>query len=570
VSDPAPPSGGGGSRAAVRAAIPAYGFFYFLFGFAPGIVRSDDFGYLRSVVGTLRRGFPYTYDWLAPYGAAFSSACALLYRITGSFTLSTWGFQALCALSVFALLQGLLKRRLPPWPAAALTAAFACSPVFFAKAADFHGGPFTLALFLAALLAFEAKRPWAFFLAAFLAFSNRQSHIALLLIPAWAFLEARRKRTGTGAFAGPRMVLWTLAFGAAAVALHLSMNRTYAMANAVFAGPERPRILSVTLAALAGAYVSLLLLALCGSAFRPPWAAFRANLRRPAVPIVLSVVLLALRFAWPPDLVLTDTPAFGHLSWPLVNAVLPWLCLAGVWTVEYGLVRPGPYTAVIAGFIAIAALRGLWWDYYFLEIAALCLLIAADAPGLPGPRDMPVTRLAVPVWGGLAVLLAAETAYAYLLKVQTDKQALAVRVCERLDREGRARVDEMTGATFGWLGWKLFDHFLAHEGRDFGRLEDFLGYVRRDRVRIDTQLPWRRAFKEPLPPNAEILQTGTCRVGFARVAYRVADWRGPDSSVPIMGRPMALDPAAFRSPPFPLNDAEWRAFIDSPAGRWIP
>lgn len=565
MSDPAPPSGGGGSRAGLTG-LAGFGVFYFLFGYAPGIVRSDDFGYLRSVVGTLRRGFPYTYDWLAPYGAAFSTACALLYRITGSFNLSTWGFQAACALAVFALLQQLLERRLAAWPASALTAAFACMPVFFAKAADFHGGPCTLALFLAALLAFETGRPWAFFLAAILAFSNRQSHIVLLLIPAWTFLVPGQK---SASFRGMRMVAWTFAFGAAAIALHLAMNRTYAMANAVFSNPGRSRILSVTLAALAGAYVSLLLLAICNGAFRPVTAALRANFRRPAVPIVLSAVLIALRFAWPPDLVLTDTPAFGHLSWPLVNAILPWLCLAGVWLADYGLVRPGPYAAAVAGFIAIAALRGLWWDYYFLEIAVLCLLIAADGPA---PRDVPGTRLSrlsAPVWCALAVLFAAETAYAYLLKIQTDKQALSVRVCERLDREGRARIDAMTGATFGWLGWKLFDHFIAHEGREFGRLEDFLGYVRRDRIRIDTQLPWRRAYKEPLPPNSVLLETGACRIGFAKVAYRVADWRGPDSAVPIMGRPMTLD-AAFRAPPFPLDDAEWRAFIDSPAGRWSP
>ena len=117
----------------------------------------------------------------------------------------------------------------------------------------------------------------------------------------------------------------------------------------------------------------------------------------------------------------------------------------------------------------------------------------------------------------LAAILAGNTAYAYLLKVQTDKQALSVAVMERMDRDGLATVDEMTGATFGFLGWKLFDWFVAHEGRTYGELADFMGYVRRDRIVIETGLPWRKGFKAELPSGALPLDSGSCRIGFARV-----------------------------------------------------
>ena len=81
-----------------------FNLIYFFFCFKPGVLRSDDFGYLRSILGTIEMGRPYTYEWLAPFGIVFSSACALLYRISDNFYLSVYGFQAFCALAFFPLL----------------------------------------------------------------------------------------------------------------------------------------------------------------------------------------------------------------------------------------------------------------------------------------------------------------------------------------------------------------------------------------------------------------------------------------------------------------------------------
>lgn len=571
------PGGGGNGWGATAAGTAAFGLFYFIFAWQPGVLRSDDFGYLRSILGTLERGHPYTYEWLAPYGATFSSACALLYRLTGNFYASTYGFQALCSLLVYALLQRLLVRRVASWHAALLSAAFACGPICFAKVADFHGGIPTLALTLTALLCFGAANAWGFFLAAFLAFANRQSHIALLLMPAWSAASHAWARTGRAprvspptpdqalAFAGPKAAAFAVAFVAAAFFLHSRMNLTYAMANAVFTDSGHGRIISMVLAALAGIFITIFLLALCGAVFLPPAGTLRANLRRPALPLAASAVLLAMRFVWPPGLVLTDTPMFGWFDWEAVNSALPWILLAGIWFADFRLLRPSPSLAAIAGFIGIASLRGVWWDYYFLEIAVLCLVIAAG--GAEASVGAKPARLSLPVLVGLAMLLSAETGYAWLLRIQMDKQAIAVRTLEKLERSGAARVDRMTGATFGYAGWKLFDHFLAHDGKAYGQLADFQGYIRKDLIKVETGLPWRRAFKAPLPPGAELLDSGTCMVGFARVPFRVADWHGPDSSVPAMGRPMRLDPKSFRSPRFPLTNREWDTWIASPAGR---
>lgn len=570
----------------------AYALLYSALGFHPGVIRSDDFGYLRSIIGTLERGRPYVYDWLEPFGVVFSGACALLYKVTGHFLWSTWGFQAVCVLALYPLLHRLVSRRMAEGPAALAVLSLATFPVFFAKAADFHAGICTLDLFLAALILAESGRWLWFFPMAFLAFSNRQNHACLMLLPAWtAGIQWHRTRKAP----------WPLLAGigvfvAAAGALALAMDRGYAAMNAGFLHAAPLDLAGRGLLSLAAGTFMVLgclsLLALLTGGRKP-------ELRRWKYPLAASVALLSLLPFWHDSLIRTDTPLFGLLAWPQVNRVLPWLLLPSLWLLDFRLLRPSPHVILAAGYVLIASLRGIWWDYYFLELSVLCLLIAlarvtamvpgeeskghpfaAAPPGPEVPADAlaevpdaaaqfhfppPRAALTRPARAFLYLVLAGNLGYAYLLKVQTDKQALAVRTMERLEREGRITEDAMTGATFGYLGWKLFDWFTAHEGREFGDLADFMGYVRRDRVVIETGLPWRRGFKGALPATAVSLDSGTCRVGFAEVAYRVADFRGPEAEIPIMGRPMTLDTARYRPPRYPLDDAEWRVFLEDRA-----
>lgn len=541
----------------------AHACLFFLFCFRPGVLRSDDFGYIRSIIGTWQRGRPYTYDWLAPFGAVFSSACALLYKLTGNFYLATYGFQAFCVLAFFPLLYLLIAKRLPPRPAALLALSAVAFPLLLAKESDFHGCIGTLDLVLVSLLFFESGRYEGFYLAALLAFANRQNQICLLALPIWAAWEQWRG----GGKVTLRIPMGGALFLAGCATVSLGMNRTYAGTNAVFrtSGPGTFAA-AAAVAACAGIFVAM-----------GAWGVFstlriRSGISRSGgdqgrrqwlFPACASVALLVLIPFWPPNLIQTDTPMFGLLGWPQVNRILPWLILPSFWIPDYRLLRPSPYLFLAAGYIAVASLRGIWWDYYFAEILILCLLSALDRTGASKDAVVSERSLAPAAYWVASVLLAGSVAYGYMLKVAMDKQALAVTVMERLDREGRITVDKMTGATFGYLGWKLFDYFLTHEGRNYGELADFVGYVRRDRVVVDTYTPWRRSFKAGLPTGSELLDRGTYRIGFFSLPYRVADLHGPSAGIPIMGRDMTLDPAQFRSPRFPLDNQEWKAYLDS-------
>jgi len=542
------------------AAWGAYACFFFAFGFHPGLVAGDDFGYLRGILGTLASHRPYAYDWLEPYAATFSSACALLYALTGSFLAAAWGFQAFCALAFYPLLARLFAARLPSGHAALLSLAIAACPLWFAKAADFHAAFCTLDLVLIALIAFEARRWSWFFLAAFLAFANRQNQVCLLILP-WA--EAiRAVRPGDEPRRGrvPRaLLLWTAGWAAAAMLLAFSMRRTYATAHAAYRGEPLPDLAAqAALAFAAGGYMVLGWLSI-GSllAGRPgAWRKRGAGIRARWPYLAAAAGLLAVMPAWGPSLLRTDTPLFGLLGWPEVNRLLPWILLALVPWLDLRLLRRTPYLALILGYLAIASLRGIWWDYYFLEIATIAVLMAFD--GETGSAALPRRALAA-----LALSLLADAGYGFLYKIQADKQTLAVSVLERLQREGKAPTEAMTGAPFGFLGWKLFDYYVTHDGREGGKAEDFLGYVRLDRILIETGMPWRPRFKTypaGLPAGADSLDGGEWRIGFARIRYRVADIHGPRSGDPAQGPALRLEPG-FRPPPYPLDDAEWRAQI---------
>jgi hypothetical protein len=116
----------------------------------------------------------------------------------------------------------------------------------------------------------------------------------------------------------------------------------------------------------------------------------------------------------------------------------------------------------------------------------------------------------------------------------------------------------MTDGTFGYLGWKLFDHYWRHE-----RVTDmaaYLGYVRLGRAVLETELPWRRSFKREAGPGEEILEAGRGRIGFFDLRYRDRDLHEADGGA-LCEPALYLDAAAYRPRPFPLDAGEWSAYI---------
>jgi hypothetical protein len=534
-------------------------------------VRGDDFAYLESVTGSLARGSLYTHDFIGPRNAFLTAVGAALYSLTGNFYLSTLGALPVFACANFLLLYAIFRYRLPPWQAAAWTAFTATFPFYLHKSLDYHGTLPTLTCFLTALLAFQSGRHALFFLAAGLAVSTRQNSLALFALPLFAWAQGFR----AGGAIDRRPLYYLGATLAALAALHGYMNVNWFNRN-LHVLPSDPVLalrtaLKIARQAGVGLFLGLFFLSVANLVLgRPsPMALLRENLRRYALPAGATLMFALLAFASPAALVWFQTPLIGSFDHGgRLQTLLAACVIVSLWFLDRRLLRLDAYAALGAAYVGISCLLGFFWDYYLLEPALLAVWIVLRFPPVPtqapadalAPAPPPSARpIALPFKTLLAAALAGNLAYAYLYKVHMDKNALSVLAFESLERKGLLTPDRMSGATFGYMGFKLFS-LIAEDNPNHER-DDFTCYVQADGAVVESGLPWKRTLRPPRDPAAPVLDSGFHAIGFMRLPYRVVDYGNPGGD-DICHRPFRPDPRTqSRSRRYPLDNAEWRRFI---------
>lgn len=535
-----------------------YAILYFSLIYRPGLVRMDDFGYLQSVIETLTEGRLRTHAWLEPYTATLSGLCALAYLITGNFPLSTWGLQSLFVMAAFFLLFKLFRARLEPKASACLALLVATQPVYWHKCSEFAGNIFTLVFVLLAVMAYRRGNWVGFFVAAFLAFANRQNSLALLALPAFHFLWGGTLRSDGSAtpIPGNRRILLSVCFAgffAAALVLHFHLNRTIAQSNGIYSGFDLEKGLAILRTHIIGAFAGL--------AFLSGFSLFtgdsadgnlRANIRAPFLPSTLTVLFLLIPLSGSVQLLSFLTPLVGSLDrtfW--LQRTLLFVIPALLWSLDFRQLRPDAPACLLLAYLGLSGLKGFWYDFYLLDIAFAALFYR-----LTREKPLVMGRLAM---AAAALLISVHLAWAYGYKILGDKQMLSVAAFERLERAGKIRVEDMSGATFGYAGWKLFDHYVQWE--QDANMVGFLCHLKLDRVDMETELPWRRSFKSGSRHDAPLLE-GRARIGFFDLRYRVV--KGDvDPQAWYCAKPMPLDTLEYGRKVYPLNEGEWSAYIAS-------
>jgi hypothetical protein len=104
----------------------------------------------------------------------------------------------------------------------------------------------------------------------------------------------------------------------------------------------------------------------------------------------------------------------------------------------------------------------------------------------------------------------------------------------------------------------LFDHHVARGG---GTLSGFLGFVGREKVVFESELPWRRGYRRGLPQGGTVLEEGACSIGFFRLGFRVVDLKTEGRASISPEGALILDRREYRPKPFPLDAAEWRRHL---------
>jgi hypothetical protein len=564
------PPEAGGSPGSLRKALPcaafaAYLIVHFALMYQPGLIRMDDFGYLQGVVETIAAGRPHTNDWLEPYSAVVSGLGALAYGLTGDFILGTWGLQSLFVAAGALLLYRLFRTRLEPAAAAGMALLAATQPAYWHKGSEFSGNVFTMAFALGALLAYRHRRWAAFFPLAFLAFANRQNSMALLALPAF-HLIFDRVRPGSHSHSEKAWIAaGMMVFACAALALHLSLNRSIAQDYGIYAGVSAYKAVLVLRTFLFGLLCALGFLSFFGILTgENPLARLRDNLRlplRPWAPAAATLLLWSLPIIWSLPLMSFLTPLVGSLDrsfglqWFLL-LVLP--CL--FWTLDWKLIRFGAPAFLALAYVALSSLKGVWYDFYLVDVALAAFFLRLQSAAVFNPGR--------PAYALGALLLSLHFAWAYGYKIVADKQRISMAAYERLERAGRITPAEMTEGAFGYLGWKLFDQYWRHE-----RITDmaaYLGYVRMGRVVVETELPWRRSFRLSRAGGGEVLEEGTARIGFFPARYRVRDLHVTGGRA-LCEPALSLDPVSYNKRPYPLNGKEWSAYVSAfPATPALP
>lgn len=507
--------------------------------------RSDDFGYLDSVLLTLQSGQLANSNWLEPYNATLTALSALITHLTGDLYLGTFGVLAVLSLLNFVLLYQALGRHVPePWRAL-LTLALATTPSYLGKTLDYTGLVPSLTLWLGAYLAFRGGYLGRYVLIGIAAFATRQSAIVLLLWPAWAALGRpadRGKLLGAAA-------LMALGDGIVARLMPVTYAQTHVTAGlwAAF----RPDLALLCLGLGLSAMLATLALG-HRLAVGQTWAALLANLRRPWPALAASALFLAwLWAARTPELWSREAPTLDRM-WQVAIG----LALMAAWVADYPALaralrawqdeRLGLLLVGVAG-VGLVALRGHWWDYYLLEPVLAALLVALSlAPWSPRRR---VSVLALV---GFTGVLAVHGTHAYRLRCDLDRESLAVHVYEQLIRSGRMAPAAASMAPWGYAGWRFFEAYLASNPPPYRSLSDFYEHtVRWGDVIVEAEVPWKPAFPRALAPGDRVLATGSWSVGCVPRPFRVVDLASTHS-VPLRELPGRA---------LPLSSAEWRAYL---------
>jgi hypothetical protein len=480
---------------AVAAAL--FGILIFLMLPREVVVLSDDFGYLRSVAETLRRGRPWTDDWLAPWSASLSALSALLFVATGSFRLATYGLLGLLATVTFFVMFRLLRDRgVSARYAVAVTALLLTFPTVLWKSIEFTGVALHMTCLLLGIWAAEQKRWVLFGLIWAVALASRQSALAWVAIPLAGAYSALRD--GPTARRGPsRFVPAIIAVAGVALCggLRFWMNKTHAQSVVIdrlletISPPLVLRTFGIGLA------IFLVAGGLAAAVLRTSGGAAAGTISRSRIRMAALIAGAVAVLVWDVrHVVYLEHQAFvGRAGLAYTKAILL-LSLCG-WA--FGGVRLRG-DLVLAAFVSLAlvcARSPEVYDYYFLDVAAFGFL-AVQATSSPKRSDAPNRRSAWVPLTVVAVLAAFHVGFVIHFKVALDRAAGLCDLSERALRAGVLRPDELAFAPFGFAGWHLFPHWMTHEGIDDRNIAGFQGYLRAGSVMVT-----EKRFPRPAEPE---------------------------------------------------------------------
>jgi hypothetical protein len=524
----------------------------------PGItMMNDDFGYIGSIVESLRRGRPWTDEWLEPWSASLAAVSAIVFKLTGSAQAAVFGVQGLAAGAAGAALFALLRQRgLRPAIAASGVALFLTFPTVLWKSLEFTGVTLYLPALLWAIWAAERRRWFVFLTVWAVALAARQSAIAWGAIPLWHCAGALRQRLGfRERGAAPAIV--AAAGGLWFVLLFATMNRTHSQL-VVAARPWSSLDWTTALHHAAFGAGIWMVFAGIGAAVaaqgRKGAPSTSSSTGRHLVAIGVGAGMFAL-------LALLRPIYFEHGSFDGAQGIVYRNLLIAIglaaWSMLRFTIRPD---FLLAGMCSLAtvSLRPEVWDYYYLDVGVLAFLGVATRDRSEGAGASP-RWLAAAATAAAAVVAGFHAWYSFGQKCRVDRDYAVCVLTETALRARTISASEIGHAPFGFIGWHLHRYYLAQTPGTAPEIGGFMRYVETQPIEIRTSP--RRVWEQsrslrPIdgPGASRAVASGVFRTAwFWKQRYTLL--RKPAGATRPVGPTIAADNALVRR--FPLDSTEW-------------
>lgn len=506
------------------------------------ILKNDDFGYLDSVVRSLREGQLVVSDFLEPFAITLTFLSSLSYHLTQNLWLATYGLLLIIQIALWFVIFSLSREYFTRMHAAALTTGLLLFPLIFGKLHEFTSVPLYWTFFFAFILCWP-KRPWLACLCFVLAFGCRQSAVTLLVLPFLSLFDGRKYLT-------PMLVIMVGLLACAFITLSLEpsfaqLNLTHKMGELFQWSVFLRSLCAFSLFAFAGAGIAHVL----GSGF---------NIERPSLWFAGMIVLVS-------GAVLKPWNSWLGTDMTYLGAVPGAQILVYVGLTFFACLAPTRLTSLRLNFVLLAmamiglpSLRGAVWDYYGVEIAlvgALCVTSSATT-SIRFPRVLA---------NGLAIYAVACLIYAGSLWRFHDLIALKTRLYEEAQRRGAITLHEVSRAPFGYTGWKLFDAMvkLQKDSQQFHGLAAFLCEINEQASLIESRpLPFATVQNCEGAPESSLRIVATVQ---GRILWKTEtlDLLVPCSyDIPKQTMSQCLASGQLlETKIFPLNKQEWNQWI---------
>ena len=549
----------------------------------PEVVVSydDDFAYLRSVVETIQRGRPWTYEWLTPWAASLSVLVAGLFKVTGSMSFAVHFSLALAAAMAFYGLTAILQKHdIKGWRSALLSLLILCVPsVFFMHLMFTSVALYMGCLWICAWLGMERRWGW-FFVFWFIGISSRQSAITWLALPGWVVLtdvwKHRKLRYRESSVIRPLLV--QVAGIITVVGLMLGMNKTSGQ-QTTFSGMSSffntarllPPLAMGMGALVAGLGLGGLADFLRPQRFRKKWKSGHWLL---AVALGAGGAFAGLAFReWVSASHSCYRDDISHAYFATLGA------LSGV-----GLLmipkRPRGETLIVAlGAFALLLIYGGVFDYYYNDLLFWGFLTTLAPLPLTIEEGLHLSLapgLKATLVAAILFVMGVNLRWVIRFRYEGDRAAAIIRLYETALRSGKVTPDIIGQDTFGHYGWLMEDYHRAHDHSPHYSLGEFMSYGQnwdgKTGTGIESELSKKlRKFREWLPSHNStalvksdrktILHQLEAPALWGRYTVRYAVARVPrrqDEGPPQL----PFEPKEYRLNLFPLSDAEWRDYIE--------